>query len=703
MATAREELEQLRALERRETAREELARLRAQDQATQQPIADDVPRGTRRFPERTAFETGLVGMGRGFKTIGRAIGLAEPETEFEAEAVESLKEKRPVSFAVGEILGEAAPFVPAGIGIGAIRALTPRVLAATGLGGLEGLAITRGRGEDIEQQAIGAGIGATIAGGLEAIFPVIGRIGGALVQRVKGHPPKGALFDENGVPSDELRESMQDAGVTFEDLTQEAIENLKAQKPGADPEQATRLARFEALGIEPTRGDITQEFTQQRAEAQLLESGEPLAGELRTLRLEQSQAFKSQLDNAIAETGLPQDVGDNVKEALIGRKKLLRNEKNELYREAAERAPQIQALPIDVGDIVESVPDATTFNRISRLRPSEVSALDDLLVEYGIDRTEERVTTFLKGTTRGQPNQITPLDVGSLEDFRQQLNIIERADQSGAIKVLTGPIKSSLDEEANLLDDALRRGGVTEESILEPLKEARKRVRELKTEFSPQSISGRLIDAKRDGVTPIVEASKVYNELMGAGKAPELLKKTLANLRKAPGGSKAIGDLQARTVMDLLETSFKAQTRKVAGERVFSGVAFNRRLEQIGEDRLKDLFKNQPQMLKKLKQIGKAAEEITPPSGAVPKGSASVILQQLNRLGIISIANKLPGGIALAEMLRTFAEKGQNRAALEKALDAKPEMRRLAETVNSEMPSIAASIGIPLILQEEAE
>ena len=212
-----------------------------------------------------------------------------------------------------------------------------------------------------------------------------------------------------------------------------------------------------------------------------------------------------------------------------------------------------------------------------------------------------------------------------------------------------------------------------------------------------------MIKVKRDGVTPLVESSKVFNELMGPNKAPELLERTIESLMKTPAGKKAIGDLQARTIVDLMEHAFKAETRKVAGEKVFGAGAYGARLKQIGDRRLKSLFGTRPDVLKKLNQVADAAKLITPPSGAVPKGSASVILDSLNRLGILSLTSKVPGGALLVESIRTIADKGANRALLDKALNAKPNVKRISTFIANEAPGLASVLGISFLADRKDE
>jgi hypothetical protein len=644
--------------------------------------------------EPGALESAFIAGGRGLYNVGRAVGLTEPAEPAEEAAIEALRKERPISTGIGEVVGEALPFVPAGFGVGAIPSMAGRIVAGTGLGITEGGLISRGRGQD---EIRGGAIGGIIGGATEALFPVIGRMGGALIRKVTGKAAKGTIVDAAGKPTKELADALDASGISFDDLTQKAAETLKASKAGTDPEQAARLATLESLGAPATTGDITQEFAQQAAEARLVESGADVLGDkLRTIRLNQSKAFTAQLDDQVNKLGVPDEVGDSIKSAIEGRKKLLTSEKNALYKQVGETAEDIKLTPILTDSIEEAIPSPRELRRLSRIQGNQAGAVEDLLTEFGVIKNPEAVEAFLKSG-----GEIDQLNVGNFEEFRQALNQIEKADVSKSTSVIIGPIKRALDEEANLIDDALRGAGITDESVLGTLKEARGIVRQIKTELSPQAISGRLIDVKRDGVTPIVESSKVFKELMGGQKAPELVERTIETLAKSPKGKQAIGDLQAATIVDLLDNAFKAQTRKVAGERVFGATAFNKRLEQIGERRMKAVFSNNPEALKKINQIGKISQDITPPSGAVPKGSASVILDTLNRLGVLTIAGKIPGGGLLAETMRTVTEKGANRAVLDKALKAKPNVKKMATFIANDAPGLASALGISFLTKKE--
>ena len=494
-----------------------------------------------------------------------------------------------------------------------------------------------------------------------------------------------ADFIQNGAPTAELQTALKKAGMEFDDLTPEQISELSGSRVGASAEEAARKARFEEQGIPFTKGDVAQDFTQLSKEQRLLsmvtdEASEPL----RQLKFQQSQAFVRNTERLVDELGGSADAGEMLKGALDGRLKLLKKEKGELYKEFADTSPELQNIPIITDTITGAIPDRATTRRIGRSVPTAAKALDDLLVEFGVDKSTLKVDEFLKAG-----DEITPLNIGNIDDFRQGINLIERADQTGSIQVLTGPIKRALDAEASLVDDAARAAGITDESILAPLKKARETVRQIKTEFSADALTGKLTKFKRDGVTPVIEASKAVDKVIGANVPIEHLERTLASLNKAgKDGKTAIKALQASVVFKALDDALGAPTRKTGGKETISGNAFDKSLRKFGDDRLNVLFADDPATLKKLKGLQKTAKDITPPSASVPKGSAPIIMDAIKRM------ERLPVAAALVKSVRFIIEAGGDERAVSKAMKANPSFKKSAKLIREDFPNLAFALGI---------
>lgn len=654
--------------------------------------------------DMSTFETVAVATGRGMTTIGRAIGLADDEDEATRKAFEYLQKHRPISTMAGEVLGEAAPFLAAapltgaGLATAGGRALIPaakslggRVLGTGLLGAAEGAAIAKGKGGSTNEIISGAGVGGAIGGVSEIMFPIIGRIGRKIFDKL-GRRPSGNLLTPDGVPTPEFIRALDEAGTSFDDVTGEAFDFVASQRPGTNPEEVARLARFKSQDIPATLGDISQDFKQQASESRLSSSAVSEAGEpLRQLRLEQSEAFKTQVSDMVDSMGVPDEAGESIKAALQGRKKLLRSEKNALYGQIAEANPEAANIPVMTESIENAIPDKQQLRRLSRLEGSQINAAKELLVEFGIDKSEDAAAAFVK-----EGGEITPLSMGNFEDFRAAINQIERADRTGAVSVLTGPIKNALDGELDIISDALEQSGDVGSNLVEIAKQARSKVKTIKTEFSPQSITGRLIDVKKDGVSPVIEASKVTKNLLQPSVPIENLQRTIESLVKSgPAGQKALKDMQASVVMNALEAALKSPSRKTSGIETIGGNQFAKSLSNFGDDKLELLFKNDKTALNRLRNLKQTALDINPAGDAVPKGSAPVILDMMRRAG------RMPGLAAVVDAVEFVVKAGADDRAVRRAMNAKPEFKQALTALEKDFPTIAASIGIAVAAEEQ--
>lgn len=641
--------------------------------------------------ERGGLTTLGASIGKGVMNVARGLGIADDATQREKERFAASERQYPITTVTGEVIGEAAPFAPLGVAAGAIPAFGARVAASGALGAAEGGIAALGRTGDAQRAGEAAGVGAVLGAGIEAVLPSLGRLGSAIFRRVSGRAPAGALFDSAGQPTAEMAKALQKAGVSLPDLQQAALDDLMKLPAGSSPEQAARVAQFAQEGIPYTKGDITQALPQQAMEARLAESAsDPLAQPVRSMRLEQSEKFRSALDEMVNKLGVPERTGESIKDALSGRKSLMNTEKRKLYREATDQARAIGGVPVIPDNIRAAIPVAD-LEDLAITAPAAIGSLDKLLTKYG-----------LKEAAEGTDVAVTPLAVDNAERFRKSLNAIERGDTTGAAKVATMPIKEALDEELDLMVDAA--GSSIPSSLLESLQKARGVTREIKTEFSPQAMAGRLIDVKRDGVTPVIEASTVSRRLLGPAGTIEDMKRTMQSLAKSgEKGKQAIGDLQATAIMDMMEAGFGASSRKIDGVPTLGPAAFQKALNKIGDKKLNILFSNNKDALSRLKNLGKISGSIQAQAGAIPKGSASVILDSLNKMGIMGVSAKIPGVGILLDVVDTAAKNAGTKEAVKKALDAKPDRLKMAVQIDRNYPALAQALGIAGIAQTSEE
>lgn len=491
-----------------------------------------------------------------------------------------------------------------------------------------------------------------------------------------------SIFDDVGALRPEIKQSLQAAGIP----ESEFLDILPKEAPG----QAARMQKFQEAGIQPTTGELKKDFAQQATEQRLLESSLDTASEpFRQFKLRQSEGIKKNLEESFGAPVSREETGQLIQDALTGRKKLLRTQKNELYQTAAENAKDVGTIPIFPDTLTSAIPDNLTMQRLKILDESGSKRLDDWLTRFGVKESTEAMVD-----AGFEPELLT---LENFDLFRQGLNEIGKS--SDAIKVATGPITKALDIEADELAAHLQQRGVPD-SVLQPLKEARKTVRQIKTEFSPQALTGRIIESKPDGFTPITEASKVYDKLSARSTAVEETRRVVNSLKKAEKGEEALASLQASVLMDLIDAGFGTESRQISGIRTFNPVAFKKRLKNIGQDKVDAIFSNNRDAFRKIRNIDQIASELIPPAGAVPKGSASVILDLANKLGLAGISAKVPGGPLIIGAMQKISEPVKVGADVRKAINAQPDVIKLQSMVDMHYPGIAAAIGVSKALQQ---
>lgn len=466
------------------------------------------------------------------------------------------------------------------------------------------------------------------------------------------------------------------------------------------PRAAANAALFESENIPKTLGDVTQDTPQISREQQLLaQTDNTRTQPLRQRKLEQSVAYEEAVGDYIARLGVPDETGESIKAALSGRLKGLNKDKRALYQRFADANPAIKQIPIIPDAIREAIPAKEVLDDLAiTAGDNSVLGVENLLVKYGVITDQAKVDAFLKGKTRGQPNEITPLNVGNLDQLRKTLNRLGKGqdESSRATRVLTAPLVRALDEDANLLEAALKEADA-DPGTLATIRAARGLARQVKTEFSPDRIAGKLTNLKRDGVTPEVEASQAAKRLLAA--PVEDITRTVDSLKGAKGGAEAIGNLKAHIVASALEAALKAPTRKDSGVRTVAGSQFGKYLDQkIGRDKLKAIFKDDPEGLQQLLKLRQIGELMDPPNSTTPKGSAPIILSALSKMSpfvspLLDVLSKVSGDVA---------GKARTELAVRKAINANPEAKTAMEALERDFPTLAGflvgsslAIGVP--------
>ena len=152
---------------------------------------------------------------------------------------------------MGEIAGESAPFLVPGLGVAGLAGRGAQFAGAVGLGAAEAELIAKGKGADIGQQLLSAGVGGTVAGALDLALPVIGRIGGKIVRRILNKAPHDDVIDAAGNTSQEFLDALQETGTTIAEVIPYAYEKLSKQ--AVSPREAARKAILTTQVVDPNK------------------------------------------------------------------------------------------------------------------------------------------------------------------------------------------------------------------------------------------------------------------------------------------------------------------------------------------------------------------------------------------------------------------------------------------------------------------
>jgi len=731
-----------------------LAELQAQ-QAPAAPAAPtfDVEGERQRRLQELAQEPGviestLIAAGRGLTTVGRGVerltGLdipgIEPEERIEREAFEALQVERPVAAFVGEIAGEAAPFLIGGIASVPAKIL-PRLAASFGLGAAEGAAIAAGQGATPEQIARTAGLGGTFASAAELALPVFGRVLGRTLRKLTGKNID-EVVDSAGNISAEVKKVLDGAGVTVEQLQDEAVRTIReaADTPeglarlkagleaGETPELAARATLFDDLGIPTTRSRLEQTpeaFLEERRLARQVDS-KP-AQELRERLAAESQGFKDVSEKLADDLGFGKDAGISIKGAIDARRTGEKAKVTALYDDLKTKS-QGRGIPLAGDEITNALQTDDVRSLVGRLSQNEVDDLNDRLIEFGIDTNPERVAKWVEtraAKAGGLPTKtdVTPLNVLNFNEFRKSLNSMLGPDSSNELRGVAGRIKEGLDAEISVLEKQLKTGelgaaGQISLDAIEAAKRATNASRLFKEEFGPDKIVSTLIRPKKGSFDePQILASEVVRKMLSPRDkigTEEAIESITATLRKSGAkGKQSLGDLQAATALDLMEFATKAKGGKLDGGVIeWSGVNFGKRFDAMGKRRLSAIFQDNPQalnMLKKLRAAGDLKTEFK--TVAKSSGTSDDLINFFDRVPFIKNLFSAVGGVAAGPggvVAGELAQKGaqgikarQIRKVVKKRLDTSPVLRKQAQTHRLLYPNILAVLGIESVTTEK--
>lgn len=628
----------------------------------EQAISGEVPRLVQEAraaggEQITPTEAALIGAGRGFTTLGRAVGLADPEMPGEREAFGRLEKQFPVATTVGEVAGESAPFLIPGLGVAGLTARTAQVAGSVGLGATEAGLIARGRGEDIEQQISTAGLGGAVAGALDLALPVIGRIGGALVRRVLGKEATGPVVDAAGKPTAELQQALDASGMSIDDINQEAQKILAQAPPSAAPEQAVRKAILEAEGLTPTKAQVTRNA----ADFQAQQEAAKTSGRVREALETQDAILTSRFNQAVLETGGQIETPTStVTDALVGKATVLDDEVSRLYKSAREAAPGEK--------------NVKAVRLVHQLRQSAgKNTASGGAIEAVVGELKSRGVLDPGGKLVGK------IDVETAEEVRKLMNQLydpQNSFRNGLLREL----KDTLD------DDVFSAAG---KDVFDQGRSAKAAFEKELSRAKISKFDSRKANLVRDVLENKISPDSFTDDVVFSKKwRSEDLKQLKDYISTNPDGAKAFDDMRADTLSKIQAKAFVGP-EDAAGNRALSRAALEAQFKKIGTAKMDVLFtKKERQFLKSMMNIAKLREPVR--GTALGKGPSAQAIAQLEK--------KLADLPVIGNLVQFIDVDVQGRAALKGKPISLP--RQVGQTEQA-LRGISGPAGAALITQEE--
>lgn len=491
-----------------------------------------------------------------------------------------------------------------GIGAGARAAVAKNALSGAATGALQ--PVTNAGDDYWSEKAGQVALGGVTGGALTAGGNAIAKYGGKAVVDYGGKAltaGKNALFnikstaDSAAQISSQLQQLLAKKGIDFSKLTDQAkaalmVDAKKAFDLGVElpADQLARKAAILKVGATPTKGAVSREPAQWANERNMADIDSDAGRLLKGTHVQNNQALIDSTAAAQKAAGGASpntyQAGSNIVDAL-GEVSAAQKQKIAGLYETARNAAGVDT-PLNAPRL---------FDKVS-------GALDDAYIG---DKLPASLRKALGDFADGK----APLTLGKAEQIRRAASGMYGSDpvQNKALGVLKG----ALDDEVALTTDAM--GGDAAQAF--------KAARGAHSEWRGIVDKTPALQALEKGVEPdkfvqkfIVDGNKAHVESLGNV------------LKEHP---QAWNDARSQVV------SFISKKAGISssGEGMFSGNGFQKALDQLGDDKLKVLFK--PDELEALKTIATAANAITKTPAFAKSAIGSNTAEKLtNALGNLS-------------------------------------------------------------------
>ncbi|MDE2415255.1 MAG: hypothetical protein KGM60_10900 [Comamonadaceae bacterium] len=483
------------------------------------------------------------------------------------------------------------------VGQGMAAAPLSQLTSAVGGGAMGGLS-REGGGNEMQQAA--AGLIGGVAGGLvPGAVNALGTAGRSLLN--KGMSPQQMDVQISNV--------LQQSGVDYSQVPERARQALRAQVADAlragqelDPAAVRRLADFQAVGVTPTRGMVTQDPVQITREMNLAKTGAN-AGDaglhgLARVQNQNNARMIQVLNDQGAGRGDAFTAGQSAIHHIQARDDALNNAVSTLYGQARDTAGR--SAPLNGADF------ATNASR----------ALDEALLGGALPAD---VQSHLNRIAQGQ----VPFTVDYAEQLKTRIAALQRASNDGAQRMALGVVRKALD------DTPLMAPGVATRHDLQPSPVLGQQSIDA---FNQARAAARSRFAWQESGRPVTQALN--------GAQPDNFVKQFVINGTLDDAQNIASNAASAPVREAILAHLKEKALSGAADEVgkFSQSAYNKALNQLGERKLALFFA--PAELQQLRTLGRVAAlaQNQPVGSAVNNSNSGALL--LGRG--IDVLNQIP-------------------------------------------------------------
>lgn len=571
-------------------------------------------------------------------------GLGEVAKEEANEPVfAAMREQNPKSALAGEIGGEVAftlPTVVGGPALGGVKAGAGAGRAAfAGRGAVEGAAIgalqpvqdtENFAGNKLIDTTIGAAagtVGGAAAPEINAFLGFLGRKGADGVKFLQDLGKRvGGRFTDDGVNfTAKAEQIIRDEGIDpakAKEILKQALEDEKNFSK-LTPEQKTRFETFEAQGVQPLKGDITQNPADQSRFERLRKVGTEEGTEAQALLEKREQGISGAVNRLADDTGgLTDDleeIGFSLSEPARVKSRQTQTEVSKAYNKVRESGGDKAIVPKD--DFLAST--------------------DEIIADFE-DVIPGPIINRIKRIAEGDD-----LTIGEAEKLRKLIGQRQAtADPAG--KEGLRQLKDALDDSVTVAGEGFTAGRrkAAERFKSQEAAEARKAAGKVSVD---DIISGKIPDEKiPDKLISKTTTSKDFSKIIDFFESGTATQKA--------AGKKAIANIKRFMIIK----AFKAATKgghKVgeSGTRRFSGKQFGKELDKMAKKLNRVMTKQEKVALGQLKRIGDLTELIE--GAGNPSGTEAAIFNRF-----MDFAEVIPGVRFFRNIAKAAEGGGKKRA-----------------------------------------